>query len=374
MAGIYLHIPFCKQACTYCDFHFSTSLTHKPALLSAMHRELEQCHNAWQGQLISTVYFGGGTPSLLSAEELHDLLTHIRALYTVDPEAEITLEANPDDIHDASLAGWRKAGINRLSVGLQALDNEVLQFMNRAHTMEDSLRTLETVPRYFDNYSVDFIYGVPQTAPDYWPQLLDKIARYRIPHLSCYGLTVEPRTKLHNDIRAGRIPEPDEAQMAREFQQWQQWLKAQGYEHYEISNAALPGMRSRHNSAYWKGIPYLGIGPAAHSFQGHTRRYNIASNMGYIQKISGGKPYWESEELSAKDRFNEAIMIGLRTVEGVNIRTLAEDTGFEIMILQKRQLDEFFRQDLLNLREENLRITEKGKLFVDRIASELFLT
>ncbi|HSU28021.1 MAG TPA: radical SAM family heme chaperone HemW, partial [Chitinophagaceae bacterium] len=304
MAGIYIHIPFCKQACTYCNFHFSTSLLYKNELLSALLKEMEMRSSRSgayldPGEKIDTIYLGGGTPSLLDAGETEKLVQTIYSLYPVSPGAEVTLEANPDDITNEKLSGWKNAGINRLSIGIQGFDDKELFWMNRAHHAQQAHQCLELAFPAFKNISVDLIYGTPMLDDTSWKKNVDKITSMGIPHLSCYALTVEPKTPLYKMIRDQRSEDVNPDQQARQFMLLMEWMEKAGYEHYEISNFAKPGQRSKHNSSYWRGTSYLGMGPSAHSYNGISRQWNVSNNTTYINSIQSGMLPAEIETLTA---------------------------------------------------------------------------
>lgn len=334
MAGIYLHIPFCKKACHYCDFHFSTSRQQEEMVIAAMHREII-LRRDFLSVPLSSIYFGGGTPSLLSAETISDLLQTIHKQFSIWRDPEITLEANPDDVSPARAIAWKKAGINRISLGVQSFRNEWLQWMNRAHHAEQSVQAIKDLQvAGFDNISIDLIYGMPEQTLEAWKEEIQTALEFGIPHLSCYALTPEPKTALWHMIESGKALRIDSDQQARMFLLLMEQLDLAGYEHYEISNFALPEKRSRHNSAYWKRIPYLGIGPSAHSYNGEERMWNVKNNALYQTSIENNILPLTTEKLSPAEHWNEFIMISLRTMEGINIREVEERWG-------KRKLTNF---------------------------------
>jgi oxygen-independent coproporphyrinogen-3 oxidase len=373
MSGIYLHIPFCRQACHYCDFHFSTSLKHKEALLQAMRQELFLRRAEVGGSPVETVYFGGGTPSLLSQAEIEGFLEQIARDYNLSPDAEITLEANPDDLVPERLRELAAGPVNRLSIGIQSFEEAELQWMNRAHTAEEALRCLEGVGRHFSNYSIDLIYGIPGSHPETWEKTLQTALGFDPPHISAYALTVEPATALKSQIDRGLSAEPDEDRTEADFRYLADTLEAAGYAHYEISNFGKPGYYSRNNTAYWLGKPYLGIGPSAHSYDGQGRRWNIAHNLKYIRALEAGEPYFETETLSLQDRYNEAIMTGLRTEWGVSLQKIRQEFGprFEAYLL--RLAGPYLEQQFLFREGDGLYLSRKGKFLADGIASDLFM-
>lgn len=373
MSGIYLHIPFCKQACHYCDFHFSTTLKHKEALLLAMHRELH-LRQAEMGETpVETVYFGGGTPSLLSQEEIDAFLRQIGETYNLSPDAEITLEANPDDLSPERIEELAAGPVNRLSIGIQSFVSEELRWMNRAHTAEEALRCLEATSRHFDNYSIDLIYGIPGSRFETWQQTLETALGFDPPHISAYALTVEAATALQSQIDRGLSAEPDEDRTEADFRHLVGTLEGAGYAHYEISNFGKPGYYSRNNTAYWLGKPYLGIGPSAHSYDGRSRRWNVAHNLKYMRALEAGEPYFENETLSLQDRYNEAVMTGLRTEWGVSLERIAETYGRHSLEYLLRQAQPYLEQQFLSQDAGRLLLTPKGKFLADGIASDLFM-
>lgn len=367
MSGIYIHIPFCRQACNYCNFHFATSLLKKGALLTAIHQEIKSTAtcNKWP---VHTIYFGGGTPSLLEVEEVSAILQTIRSAYTVDESAEITLEANPDDITEEKLQGWKNAGLNRLSMGVQSFFEEDLRWMNRAHNAVQAKDGLKLALHYFDNVTMDLIYGTPGLTNEKWQQNVETALALKVPHLSCYALTVEPQTPLDKLIRQHRKEDINPDVQSEQFLLLMKWLSAAGYEHYEISNFAKPGFRSRHNSSYWQGKPYVGIGPSAHSFNGTERRWNIANNQQYIDAIETGILPAEKELLTPVQQMNESIMISLRTIEGINLSVFSLPMAEELI----KAAAKYINRGLVVHECGRLRLTDEGKLYADGIAADLF--
>ncbi|SDD99080.1 radical SAM family heme chaperone HemW [Niabella drilacis] len=372
MSGIYIHIPFCRQACHYCNFHFSTSLHYREALVETLREEimLAAATGFIKPEPVATVYFGGGTPSLLPAAEIGLLLKQVRESFPVTGDAEITLEANPDDLTPGKLADWRTAGVNRLSIGVQSFFEEDLQWMNRAHNAVQAREGLELAMRYFDNITMDLIYGTPGLSNERWAQNVATALKLGVPHLSCYALTVEPQTPLDKMIRTHRAADVDADLQSTQFLLLMDWLQEAGYEHYEISNFARPGFRSRHNSAYWKGTPYYGLGPAAHSFNGKARRWNVANNQKYIRAIRSGEIPFEEEVLTTVQKLNEYIMIALRTSEGILLQQLDETTRQRVL----QQAADYQVRGWLSIDTRSIRLTRQGKLFADGIAADLFLT
>ena len=372
MAGIYLHIPFCKKACHYCDFHFSTSLQQELPVIHAMERELA-LRKSFLNETVDTIYFGGGTPSLLLPERISFLLDAIYSRFPISEQPEITLEANPDDVSPARASAWKKAGINRISLGIQSFQSHWLEWMNRAHNAEQSLQAItELQAAGFENISIDLIYGMPEQADVAWLKEIQMAIDLQVTHLSCYALTVEPRTALWHMIETGKAVTVDPDQQARMFLLLMDSPERAGYEHYEISNFAKPGKRSRHNSAYWKGKTYLGIGPAAHSFNGSRRMWNIQNNTSYTSQIEAGVLPLTEETLTAIEQWNEYIMTSIRTMEGISLKRIAEQFGVE----QSEQLllhaATWLKRNLLQQTDEHLCLTREGKLLADQIASDLF--
>ncbi|HYK56668.1 MAG TPA: radical SAM family heme chaperone HemW [Flavisolibacter sp.] len=373
LAGIYLHIPFCKQACAYCNFHFTTSLRYKDDLVQALSKEIALEKDYLESEAVETIYFGGGTPSLLSIGDCQLLMEAIRQHFDVATGAEVTLEANPDDITEEKLRGWKEAGINRLSIGVQSFFEEELRWMNRAHTAEQAIGNLQLARNAFENITMDLIYGSPLLTDEMWKQNVDTAAALDIPHLSCYALTVEEKTPLYKSIQTQKTLNVDNDKQARQFLLLMQWLKEKGYEHYEVSNFAKPGFRSRHNSSYWKGAKYLGIGPSAHSYNGAERRWNIANNNVYVKSIKQGLPKRETELLSPKDRLNETIMISLRTKEGLDLKRIAKEFAFDESKRIEQGLRKYVANGFVQLHDDVAQLTNEGMLRADGIASELFV-
>jgi oxygen-independent coproporphyrinogen-3 oxidase len=402
MAGLYLHIPFCRQACNYCNFHFSTSMRGKNDFITALLREMElrrdyicaphaahgttprdeRLSDPGEEQVlrpgagpVETVYFGGGTPSLLEGGELMRIMERVRELFPVTPDAEITLESNPDDLSLARLADWRRAGINRLSIGIQSFFEADLLWMNRAHDARQARDCIAMAQgEGFGNISVDLIYGGPTLSDAHWKQNVDVAIGLGIPHLSCYALTIEPRTALDTLIRRHQLADVNPDDQARQFLQLMKWTAKAGYEHYEISNFALPGRRSRHNSSYWQGKPYLGLGPSAHSFNGASREWNVANNALYTAALLGGEGSFvaEKEELTATQQLNEYIMISLRTMEGSLLPLVAARFGSQKAEELATRAGRYVREGKMSLRADSLQLTREGKLLADGIAADLF--
>jgi oxygen-independent coproporphyrinogen-3 oxidase len=373
MAGVYIHIPFCTKACHYCDFYFSTSLNNKESVVSAIHKEIGLRKDYLQDKNISTIYFGGGTPSLLNYDELAALLDDIRKHFKV-ASAEITLEANPDDLNKEKLQELKRAGINRLSIGIQSFYDEDLVLMNRSHNSGQAVSAVKDAQDAgFSNISVDLIYGLPNLTMERWQKNMQQAFDLQVPHLSAYSLTVETRTALHDFVKKGKVKLPAEAMVIEQFMALMEAAQKNGFVHYEISNFAKPGMESKHNSSYWKNEHYLGLGPSAHSFDGVSRQWNIANNGAYVNKIGCGESWFEREELSVADRYNEYIMTRLRTIWGIDLAFVKANFGEDKLSAFEKQLQPFITSGDLQRGKENVFLTPKGKLLADKIASELFI-
>ena len=381
---LYLHIPFCKQACHYCDFHFSTNLKSKADLVTAICREIELQKDYLPTRTLETIYFGGGTPSLLTESELGQIFETIYRIYQVEPDAEITLEANPDDLTSEKLIEL-KPFINRLSLGIQSFHEPYLRFMNRAHNATESEQCVKLAQDSgFDNLTIDLIYGMSekllgiqsssQTSDEnLWQRDLEMAIALNTQHISAYNLTIEPQTALGNWLKKGKIKPVEEELSARQFEHMINYLNANDYEQYEISNFARNGHYARHNSSYWKRRPYLGVGPSAHSFNGVSRQYNIANNALYIKSIQEGNLSFEAETLTAFDQVNDYLLTSLRTIWGCDLGIIQEISGINLLEIQKTYLAAFFENEWIRISDNVLFLTPKGKLFADRIASDLFL-
>jgi oxygen-independent coproporphyrinogen-3 oxidase len=373
MAGIYIHIPFCKKACHYCNFHFSTSLQNAPELLKAIEKEIE-IRSGEMNEEIKTIYFGGGTPSLIDNNAIANILTQIKKYFTINTNAEITLEANPDDISIEKAKSWKDLGINRFSLGIQSFEDNYLQWMNRAHSASQSFEAIEIIRETgFENFSIDLIYGTPGQTTEGWTKDLQTAIDLKIPHLSCYALTVEEKTALHHLIEKGEKENVNPEEQAERFELLMKLTSDAGYCHYEISNFALPGYESKHNSAYWEGVPYMGIGPSAHSYDGIKRKWNIANNISYTKAILDNSPLFEEEILSKNDRFNEYCMTALRRSKGIEKQKIISLGGLEgLSIINKMILPQIESNKVIE--DENCwKLTNEGKFFADGIAASLFI-
>jgi oxygen-independent coproporphyrinogen-3 oxidase len=373
MAGIYIHVPFCKQACNYCNFHFSTNLALQNDFTVALLKEIELRRTYLSQETVETIYFGGGTPSLLSVSAIRDILDSIYRNFSISPGPEISLESNPDDMDPVRLAAWKDAGINRLSIGVQSFYEDDLIWMNRAHDARQAEMAVEQASSAgFSNFSLDLIYGLPELTNEKWHENLRKAISLNPAHISCYALTVEPKTALFNMIQMKKTADVQPEKQADQFLIAIQELEASGFEHYEISSFAKPGRRSRHNSAYWQSKKYLGLGPAAHSFNGTGRQWNIANNVLYIKALMEGQLKMESENLLPRDLLNEYIMTSLRTIEGLDLQKVSDQFGNEKSLSLENSAKKYIQSKKIERKKEKLILTNSGKLFADGIAASLF--
>ncbi len=375
MAGIYIHIPFCRQACHYCDFHFSTSLSHQEDMVRAMLREIG-LQRSFLGNLpIETIYFGGGTPSLLSGDDINRFLDAINRIHTVTPSPEITLEANPDDLTGVKVRELRQTAVNRFSIGVQSFFEEDLRWMNRAHTATEADGAVKRVQDAgFEHITLDLIYGYPLLSDEKWYVNLQKTIALDVPHLSAYSMTVEPQTALAAFIRKGKQQAMDDEQSARQLIRMMDVMQEAGYEQYEISNFARPGQYARHNSNYWQGIPYVGIGPSAHSYTGEQRQWNVANNLKYITSLQQGQIPFEYETLTKADRLNEYIMTSLRTSRGMDLQHIDQHFGSDYGQMVREGLHAFIEKGEVNMRTGTATLSASGKLLADHIAAMLFVS
>ena len=381
MSGIYIHIPFCKQACHYCDFHFSTSMKKKDEMVLALAKEIQlRSKNTSNSQLptsnqeiIETIYFGGGTPSILEISDLNLLIDTVYSNYKVVENPEITVEANPDDLSKERIIELSNNKINRLSIGIQSFFEDDLKLMNRAHNSEEAKKCLELATQYFDNISVDLIYGIPEMSNKKWLQNIETALSFNIPHISSYALTVEPKTALHTFIQKGIIPQPDDEVAQEHFQILVDKLNENDFIHYELSNFGKENYFSKNNSSYWLGKKYIGIGPSAHSYDGEKRSWNVSNNTLYLKSIQENKLPSETEILSKTDRYNEYVMTGLRTIWGISLDRIETEFGKTYLDYLNHQAAKYIEDHLLFVDENVLRTTKKGKFLSDGIASDLFL-
>ena len=381
MSGIYIHIPFCKQACHYCDFHFSTSLKKKDEMVQALAKEIELRSKSTSNsqlptphnEVIETIYFGGGTPSILEISDLKFLIDEVYRNYKVVSTPEITVEANPDDLSYDTIRQLANSPVNRLSIGIQSFFEDDLKLMNRAHNVEEAKKCLEIATQYFDNISIDLIYGIPNMSNEKWLQNIETALSFNVPHISSYALTVEPKTALHSFIQKGIIPQPDDEVAQAHFQILVDKLSENDFIHYELSNFGKENYFSKNNSSYWLGKKYIGIGPSAHSYDGQNRGWNVSNNALYIKSIQENKLPIEIETLTKTDRYNEYIMTGLRTIWGVSLVRIEEEFGKTYLDYLNQQAAKFIEDHLLFVDENILRTTKNGKFLCDGIASDLFL-
>ncbi|HEY0045930.1 MAG TPA: radical SAM family heme chaperone HemW [Flavobacterium sp.] len=373
MAGIYIHIPFCRQACHYCDFHFSTSMDRKVEMVDALARELALRKKEFKAEVVETIYFGGGTPSVLSTEQIEFLIQSVYDNFAVSDSPEITLEANPDDLTKDVIATLAASRVNRLSIGIQSFFDEELSMMNRAHNAAQALDSLTNATKHFKNISIDLIYGIPGMDDKKWEKNIEIALSLDIPHISAYALTVEPKTALKKMVQAGKIAEPQESQAQDQFAILVDKLESAGFVHYELSNFGKPEYFSKNNTAYWLGKKYLGIGPSAHSYNGISRSWNVANNVKYLKAITSNELPAELEVLTADDRYNEYVMTGLRTIWGVSIDHVENEFGGEKVKYLLENAERHIKQDLLQVADRILKPTAKGKFLIDGIASDLFV-
>ena len=379
MAGIYIHIPFCKQACHYCNFHFSTVPKQMGAFVDALKKEINITpsfipQDQGAKEKINTLYFGGGSPSILPIQDLQSIFETLQKRFSFSEKIEITLEANPDDINKEKLLAWQSLGINRLSVGIQSFQDEELKWMNRVHTAKESLDCIDAIQSAgFDNYSIDLIYGSPLLDDSNWKKNVAIVIEKKIPHISCYALTVEPSTALNKMILQGKKEAVDADRQANQFSLLMEWMERAGYQHYEISNYALPGKKSIHNSNYWEADAYYGFGPSAHSFDGHkTRSWNIANNALYIQSLANNQIPKEQEVLSSQEQLNEYSMTALRTNTGIDLNKVESIHGADAVTGLLNAAQPYIQSKKIRVEDNHILLSKEGKLFADGIAAALF--
>lgn len=373
MAGIYLHIPFCKQACHYCDFHFSTNQKYVNEMTDALCEELKLQKDYLGNEAIATIYFGGGTPSVLNRQQVEKLLNAIKKEFVVEQNTEITLEANPDDLTEEKLQDFYNAGINRLSIGVQSFQEEILQYLNRAHNEQQATRCITDARKIgFNNISIDLIYAIPARDHQNWHQDLTKALSFHPEHISSYCLTIEPKTTFGNWLKKGTFQPIDEDFAATQFEILLERLSTAGYEQYEVSNFCLPEQYSRHNSGYWQQKKYLGVGPSAHSYDGINRRSNISNNPKYIKALQAGIVPYTEDRLDEVDKVNEYLLTTLRTKWGADLERLAQEFNYDVTF-QKKYLDQLLREKYIIIENNHLALTKRGMLFADKIASDLFM-
>ena len=373
MAGLYIHIPFCKKACHYCNFHFSTNTKHKDQLVQALCQELTIRAPELERIPLESIYFGGGTPSLLTIEDLNIIFHRIETYYNIESHAEITLEANPDDLTASKIKMLSKTKINRLSIGIQSFFDEDLILMNRAHSAQEAKVSIQTAQSFFDNITIDLLYGMPQWSNARWRDNLNIAFDLGIHHLSSYALTVEPKTALEHYIRTAQHPPLDDAVAASHFQILVEETSKAGFIQYEVCSFGQPGYFSTHNTNYWWGKPYLGVGPSAHSFDGVKRSWNISNNSLYLKALAKEELPITHEILTKKNRFNEYLMTGLRTMWGISLQVIKDDFGMEFFNILQDNAKQYLDNNTLVTENNHLKITTKGQFLCDGIASDLFI-
>jgi len=374
MAGIYVHIPFCKTACSYCDFHFSTRLSEISRMERAIEKELVLRLNEVGNQTIQTLYFGGGTPSLMRPEFLSDLILKVFGKLPDSQSAEITLEVNPDDVTPKIAAEWNAAGVNRVSIGVQSFDDNMLQWMKRPHNAQraiDGINDLKSVG--FSNITMDLIYGIPAMWIELWQKQIDIFLSLQLPHLSAYCLTAEQRTLYGNQVEKGIASAVNQDDASDQYISLIKQLEAAGYRQYEVSNFSLPGYQSKHNSAYWSGTTYIGIGPSAHSFDGCSRRWNVSNNHVYMRAVETNQPYSESEVLTPQNIINEKLLIGLRTVKGIDLTNLEREYGWSPDNSALHHMRKLCKEGKARWENDVFRLTSEGLLMADAIARDMFV-
>lgn len=373
MSGIYIHIPFCRKACHYCNFHFSTNLSYVDALVNAIGKDIELRSNFLVDKNLTSIYFGGGTPSILNEKQIDSILNAIHKDFNINIGAELTFECNPDDINSDYLLMLKRSGINRLSIGVQSFFEEDLVFMNRSHNARQSVEAIEQAQKLgLDNITIDLIYGSNTTTHEMWDQNVRTALGFNIPHISCYCLTIEEKTAFHDWTKKGKMDKVDETKATMQFEHLIKKLVANGYDHYEISNFGKPGFHAVHNTNYWKGYHYLGVGPSAHSYNGIGRSWTKANNIQYIKDVESGNTLVEEEILSKENRYNEYIMTGLRTMWGIDMDKIHEDFGEMYLNQLKEELKDEWLEHKIEINGSIITLTTHGKSFADGIASHFF--
>ena len=371
MAGIYFHIPFCKTRCTYCDFYTQTDFSLQQDVVNAMLREIE-IRKTYLSEEVETIYFGGGTPSTLSAADIKNLLNAVSSFFSVNEDAEITIEANPDDLSAGYLKELIKTGVNRLSIGIQSFDDLQLKAINRRHTARAALDCINVAHQTgFENISIDLIFGLPGQSPESWKMQVDMAVKLRVQHISAYGLTYEQGTPLWHRMKSGKIIPTDDDTMIEMYNYLVETCSKSNFEHYEISNFAKPGHRSRHNSAYWKQRPYLGIGSAAHSYDGNSRQWNVSSNKKYCSFISENQPFFEKEILTLPDKYNDFVMVSMRTIEGIDLESLKNNFGEKLHDFCLQSAEKYIQDSKIVRKFNFLRLTSEGIHISDKIIADM---
>ena len=372
MAGIYIHIPFCKQSCHYCNFHFSTSTKNKDEVLDAIENEIKQKGQA-TNEAISTIYFGGGTPSILDVNEINSIIKRIYKEFNVESEAEITIEANPDDLNKEKIINLSLTEINRLSIGVQSFIDKELKIMNRAHDSKKALNSIEISKKYFNNISIDLMYGVPESTLDSWTYNLDIVSQFDINHISSYALTLEPKTALESFVRKLIVDMPEEGLVYDQYNLINKKLEPLGFINYEVCSFAKENFFSKNNSAYWLRKKYIGIGPSAHSFDGKSRSWNISNNKKYIDQIKKGKSFYKKEKLSKVDQYNEYVMTGFRTIWGVSANFIENNFNSKFKNYFTDRIQKHIDQKNIIVKDDIYTTTNEGRFLADGISSDLFL-
>jgi oxygen-independent coproporphyrinogen-3 oxidase len=374
MAGLYIHIPYCRQKCHYCNFYSLASRKYRELLPEVLQQELAMQKGYLAGEKLETIYIGGGTPTVFPPQVIAEIIETAREQFKIDPHAEITIEANPDDLSPEYLQQLRQTPVNRLSIGIQSFHDDDLHYLNRNHSAANAHQAIRNaLAAGFDNLSIDLIYGIPGLTDEKWMDNIKTTLDYHIPHISAYALTVEPGTALDKLILKKKLPPVDEAQAADQFVMLMEIMAAAGYEHYEISNFSKPGQYARHNTSYWQKVPYLGIGPSAHSFDGRSRQWNVSNLEAWLDGIRTRVPAFEREELTPTQQLNEYVMTSLRTMWGTDLQNIENCwyAGFRQMVLQ--QAIPFQGKGLVSIHNDIITLTQRGKLFADGIASDLFI-
>jgi len=372
LAGIYIHIPFCKQSCHYCNFHFSTSTKNKDEVLDAIENEIKQKGQATH-EAISTIYFGGGTPSILDVNEINSIIKRIYKEFNVESEAEITIEANPDDLNKEKIINLSLTEINRLSIGVQSFIDKELKIMNRAHDSKKALNSIEISKKYFNNISIDLMYGVPESTLESWTHNLDTVSQFDINHISSYALTLEPKTALESFVRKLVVEMPEEDLVYDQYNLINKKLEPLGFINYEVCSFAKENFFSKNNSAYWLRKKYIGIGPSAHSFDGKSRSWNISNNKKYIDQIKKGKSFYKKEKLSKVDQYNEYVMTGFRTIWGVSANFIENNFNSKFKNYFTDRIQKHIDQKNIIVKDDIYTTTNEGRFLADGISSDLFL-
>lgn len=374
MSGIYLHIPFCRQACHYCDFHFSTNLENQNDVIAALKRELVLRKQYLDNEPVKTIYFGGGTPSVLSSAQLKELMTVIQDNFILEPEPEITLEANPEDLTIENLMVFQETGINRLSIGIQSFDPKVLKFINRSHNEEAAITSFKLARKAgFNNISIDLIYSIPDQPDSIWLKNIQQAIDLQPEHISSYSLTIEEKTVFGRWHEKGKLKPTDDEAAARQLEILMKEMDQAGYEQYEISNFSKSGFQSKHNSSYWKREPYLGIGPSAHSYNGTSRQYNVSNNYEYLKHLNLDIVPFVREELSREDKINDFLLTSLRTSWGTDLSILRLEMNYDVLNVHSTYLKKLLDENFIRIENDFLTLTNRGKLLADKISSDLFL-